>query len=302
MMKDSNTLRAIFRLLGAIHPPNLNSELPNQSWVGDSIFPEGAAPEQVKTARYRRKSVEEAWLSFLKNRLPRDLRREVLSVLTEGILPWIYHPERLMDFLTDSFNEGGDMSLLALSGIFQLMTEKNLDYPLFYQKLYSLLDEELLHSIHRSHFFRLFDNFMSSTHLPSNLVASFIKKLSRLALYAPPAGVVVVIPWIYNMFQRHPSCTFLMHRELPDTETTQQMTQLAVDDPFDTNEKNPLETGAVDSSVWELVALQSHYHPNVATLARIISEQFTKEQYNLEDFLDYSYKTVNRLLLHFLSC
>ncbi len=35
--------------------------------------------------------------------------------------------------------------------------------------------------------------------------------------------------------------------------------------------------------------LQSHYHPNVATIAKIISEQFTKQAYNLEDFLDHSY-------------
>jgi U3 small nucleolar RNA-associated protein 19 len=225
----------------------------------------------------------------------------VLKVLTDKILPWIYHPERLLDFLTDSFDEGGDMSLLALSGIFHLMQEKNLDYPSFYRKLYSLLDEELLHSNHRSHFFRLFDVFMSSTHLPANLVASFVKRMSRLALTAPPAGIVVVIPWTYNMFQRHPSCTFMMHREIPEMETLQAMTQVAVDDPFDMDEMDPMKTHAIDSCVWELVSLRSHFHPNVTTLANIISEQFTKQEYNLEDFLEYSYQTVSSQLLRLMN-
>ena len=53
-------------------------------------------------------------------------------------------------------------------------------------------------------------------------------------------------------------------------------------DPFDTEEEDPMETDAISSSLWELVMLQSHYHPNVATLAKIISEQFTKYAYNLE--------------------
>jgi U3 small nucleolar RNA-associated protein 19 len=60
-------------------------------------------------------------------------------------------------------------------------------------------------------------------------------------------------------------------------------------------EPDPMRTRALESSLWEIETLQSHYHPNVATLAKIISEQFTKQQYNLEDFLDHSYGTVRTL-------
>jgi U3 small nucleolar RNA-associated protein 19 len=63
-------------------------------------------------------------------------------------------------------------------------------------------------------------------------------------------------------------------------------------DPFDMSEPNPQLTHAIDSSLWEIETLQSHYHPNVASLARIISEQFTRQQYNLEDFLDYGYASM----------
>jgi U3 small nucleolar RNA-associated protein 19 len=221
--------------------------------------------------------------------LSKEQRKSILHNFSHQIAPWFQQPEILSDFLTDSYNVGGATSLLALSGIYYLISEKNLDYPSFYLKLYSLLDEGLLHSKHRSRFFRLLDTFMSSSHLPANLVASFIKRLSRLALHGPPAGVVVVIPWVYNMFKRHPACTFMMHREIRDPVLQEELEEEGMDDPFDMEELDPLLTNAIDSSVWELEALQSHYHPNVATLAKIISEQFTKRAYNLEDFLDHSY-------------
>ena len=150
---------------------------------------------------------------------------------------------------------------------------------------------------------------MSSTHLPAGLVASFIKRLSRLALHGPPAGVVVVVPWVYNMFKRHPACTFMMHREVRDPALKEQLETEGMDDPFDMAELDPMETNAIESSVWELEALQTHYHPNVATLAKIIAEQFTKRSYNLEDFLDHSYTAVSvvtldrcvQLLIHYSS-
>ena len=53
---------------------------------------------------------------------------------------------------------------------------------------------------------------MSSSHLPANLVASFIKRLSRLALSASPAAIVTVVPFVYNLLKRHPSCMVLVHR------------------------------------------------------------------------------------------
>ena len=182
---------------------------------------------------------------------------------------------------------------MALSGVFYLIEQRNLDYPSFYKKLYSLLGSGILHSKHRSKFFRLLDTFLGSTHLPAVLVASFIKRLSRLTLYAPPSGIVVVVPWIYNLLKKHPSCTFMIHRETRTAEEKELLENEGLSDPFNMDEEDPMETDAIESSLWEIVMLQSHYHPNVATLAKIISEQFTKHAYNLEDFLDHSYGSVS---------
>ncbi|KAI9809044.1 MAG: hypothetical protein M1825_002333 [Sarcosagium campestre] len=231
--------------------------------------------------------VQRAWLGLLSMGLNTAQRNSILGILAYKIAPWFAKAEMLMDFLTDSFNMGGSTSLLALSGLFHLMQQKNLDYPLFYPKLYSLLDCNILHSRHRSRFFRLLDTFLGSTHLPAALVASFIKRLARLSLRAPPAGIVVVVPWIYNLLKKHPLCTFMIHREAdPKTRSGRG------NDPFDEDEQDPMQTGALESSLWEIEMLQSHYHPNVATLAKIISEQFTKQRYNIEDFLDHSYASM----------
>ena len=239
-----------------------------------------------------KKQAQEAWLALMEIGLSKDQRKKVLEVMATSIAPWFTKPEMLMDFLTDCYNSGGSISLLALSGVFYLIQERNLDYPSFYTKLYSLLDADILHSKYRSRFFRLLDTFLGSSHLPAVLVASFIKRLARLALNAPPSAIVAIVPWFYNIFKKHPLTTFMMHRVPRTQEEKELIEKEGVVDPFLPDEEDPMETHAIDSCVWEIVQLQSHYHPNVATIAKIISEQFTKQSYGLEDFLDHSYSSV----------
>ncbi|EAW20188.1 ribosome biosynthesis protein NOC4 [Aspergillus fischeri NRRL 181] len=246
--------------------------------------------KKLLSVNSHKKQAQNAWLAILQNDLSHTQRKTLLRNMVYTIEPWFNRPELLMDFLTDSYNVGGATSLLALSGLFYLIQEKNLDYPQFYHKLYSLLDADLLHSKHRSRFFRLMNTFLSSTHLPAALIASFIKRLSRLALNAPPTAIVVIVPFIYNLLKNHPTCTFMLHRVVRDEQTKATLEAEGMDDPFDVNEGDPTRTKAIESSLWEIETLQSHYHPNVAAIARIISEQFTKQAYNLEDFLDYTYQ------------
>ncbi|KFA80238.1 hypothetical protein S40288_04540 [Stachybotrys chartarum IBT 40288] len=246
----------------------------------------------VRSVVQHRRQAEEAWQAVMNLAESKDQRKRVLDIMSTVIAPWFTRPELLADFLTSSYDAGGSMSLLALSGVFYLIQERNLDYPSFYPKLYSLLNRDILHSKHRSRFFRLLDTFLASTHLPAALVASFIKRLARLSLSAPPSAIVFVVPWIYNLFKRHPLCTFLMHRVPRGAEEKSQIEENGFEDPFLPEVADPMETRAIESCVWELVQLQSHYHPNVATIAKIISEQFTKHSYNMEDFLDHSYASL----------
>lgn len=234
-----------------------------------------------------RKRTGEAWLMLMRQPLTRENRRQLLGLVSSQIEPSLPNPELLLDFLTDCCDSGGSEAVMALDGLYGLITQHGLDYPLLYHKLYALLDTESLHKKHRSRFLRLVNTFLASTHLPAVLVASFIKRLSRLSLFGPPAAVVAIAPLIYNLMQNHPACTPMLHRRLRNS--TDQDTSEHFSDPFNAEEPDPNMTGAIDSSVWELDTLRNHWHPNVATIAKILAEQFLKQSYNLEDFLDHSY-------------
>ncbi|KAG5939094.1 hypothetical protein E4U53_007890 [Claviceps sorghi] len=246
----------------------------------------------LRSVTQHKRQGQDAWLALMGIVDTKEERKRLLDIVSTIIAPWFTKPELLADFLTNCYNAGGSMSLLALSGVFYLIQERNLDYPSFYAKLYSLLDRDILHSKHRSRFFRLLDTFLASTHLPAALVASFLKRLSRLALNAPPSAIAFVVPWVYNMLKRHPSCTFMLHRVVADPERKQQIKEHGFHDRFLPDETDPMETKAMESCLWEIVQLQSHYHPNIATISKVISEQFTKQSYNMEDFLDHSYASL----------
>ncbi|KAG1455013.1 hypothetical protein G6F46_009984 [Rhizopus delemar] len=230
-----------------------------------------------------RRGFSECWLKLLKLPLTEEMYRKVLLILHKRILPHMSEPKLLMDFLTDSYNIGGAVSLLALNGLFTLITEHNLDYPDFYKKLYTLLDRNVMHVKYRSRFFRLLELFLSSAYLPAALIAAFIKRMGRLSLTAPPAACVIIIPFIYNLLKRHPTCMCLIH--------SNKSVDNAATDPFTMEELDPYESKAIDSSLWEVKTLSEHYYANVSTLAKIFGEQFLKPKYNLEDFLDHTYAT-----------
>ncbi|KAL1841201.1 hypothetical protein VTJ49DRAFT_7322 [Mycothermus thermophilus] len=282
---DDQTRDIVFDLLLSM------DDVPASSEALDKFFiePPQKKKHPLRSIIQHKKQVQEAWLALMHLGLSKAQRKKVLGAMATTVAPWFTQPELLMDFLTDCYNTGGSTSLLALSGVFYLIQERNLDYPEFYTKLYSLLDADMLHSKHRSRFFRLLDTFLGSSHLPAVLVASFIKRLARLALNAPPSAIVAIVPWFYNLFKKHPLTTFMMHRVPRTQEERERLESEGMDDPFLPNEPDPMETRAIDSCLWEIVQLQSHYHPNVATIAKIISEQFTKQAYNMEDFLDHSY-------------
>ena len=161
------------------------------------------------------------------------------------------------------------------------------DYPSFYKRLYAFLTRSLFHLRYRARFFRLLELFLGSTHLPAALLASFVKRISRLSLSAPPAGAIIAIPFIYNILKRHPALMCMIHR--PETSRDGEEGR----DSFDEREEDPMHTSALESSLWELASLRAHYHAPVATLARVFEEAFTRPGFAMEDFLDHTYATVS---------
>jgi U3 small nucleolar RNA-associated protein 19 len=73
-----------------------------------------------------KRGFSDCWIKLLKLPLTEEMYKKVLLILHKRILPHMYEPKLLMDFLTDSYNVGGAVSLLALNGLFTLITEHNL--------------------------------------------------------------------------------------------------------------------------------------------------------------------------------
>ncbi|XP_036870157.1 nucleolar complex protein 4 homolog isoform X2 [Manis javanica] len=272
-----------FTLLSAVSLPHQESEALNfyvrhagaeEGWgLGWGKVHVASSPP---TLQEHKKAFQLMWLSFLKYKLPLSLCKKVLVIMHDSILPHLAQPSLMIDFLTHAYNMGGAVSLLALNGLFILIHEHNLEYPDFYRKLYGLLDPSIFHVKYRARFFHLADLFLSSSHLPAYLVAAFAKRLSRLALTAPPEALLMVLPFICNLLRRHPACHILVHRpQGPELGT----------DPYDPEEEDPAMSRALESSLWELQTLQQHYHPEVSRAAGVISQALSTSEVSIAPLL-----------------
>ena len=179
------------------------------------------------------------------------------------------NPVLLSDFFVGSIDRGGLDGMLALNGLFTLMTKHGLEYPRFYDRLYNLLDRSAFHVSNRKGFFELLDIFLKSTALPAYLAAAFAKRLARLALTAPPAGAMTCVAFVHNLLRRHPGCAVLVHRGEEGGANDVFET-----DPFVETEPDPKKCDALKSSLWEMATLRdAHYFHQVGKLARTISDK-----------------------------
>ncbi|XP_068430444.1 nucleolar complex protein 4 homolog [Clinocottus analis] len=264
----------VFSLMSNISVPNKESELTN------FMIKQEDKHEDWKAAKLNehKRAFERMWLGFLKYKLPSNMYKKILVILHDSILPHMSKPTLMIDFLTAAYDVGGAISLLALNGLFVLIHQHNLDYPDFYKKLYNLLEPSVFHVKYRARFFHLADIFLSSSHLPVYLVAAFAKRLARLALTAPPTALLIVLPFIYNLIRRHPSCRILIHK--PSTQDE------PVEDPYLMDEEDPVQCCALESSLWEIKTLQKHYHPDVAKAAVSINTPLSEKEEDISKVLE----------------
>jgi U3 small nucleolar RNA-associated protein 19 len=201
-------------------------------------------------------------------------------------------PFLLIDFLKDCYHKGGVYSVLALNGIFVLMTKFNFDFPSFYKELYALFKPSLFHMKYRGKFFALADLFLSSEFLPAYVVAAFVKRLARLALSAPVPGAILAITLIHNLMVHHAPCQVLLHKafnqERPVTSVLLigSASEIVNDseDPYIFEEQDPAKCAALQSSLWEILVLQNNTYPEVSKLAKSLVGKLT----NLHVISDYA--------------
>lgn len=208
-----------------------------------------------------RRRVNRCWLHATQWALTADARthRRALLLLVERLLPQLTRPHLATDFLVDSLDAGGAISMLALQGVLDLVRKHNIDYPDIYSKLYSMFEPEIFATRYKARLLHLADIFLSSTHLPEQLVAGFAKRLARLALVAPTADVPPVLCLLASLLGRHPA----LKRMLCDDDSPTTMSS----DPYVMDESVPGASGALGSRLWEVAALRRHAAPAAAAAA-----------------------------------
>ena len=194
----------------------------------------------AKRYNAHKKALAHAWLAVLKLPLPtHPALKMALQFLPSHVLPHVPNPLLFADFFMQAYRYTGSsvISVLSLDGLFLLMTQYGLEYPLFYTSLYRLLQPSVLYVKYRTKFLELLTKcLVANDLLPGHLVAAFCKRTLRAALVAPPPGILVSLALVANLLRKYPECASLIHR---DDETTNGMDHK---DPFDAETNDPTQT------------------------------------------------------------
>ncbi|EGT56509.1 hypothetical protein CAEBREN_04472 [Caenorhabditis brenneri] len=207
------------------------------------------------------------WMAVMNGQISDKLTLKMIPYITQNVISKLKLPFKSADFFFKMFDKSDYHGILSLAAIFRLITEHNFEYPKFYDKVYSLTNPALLYMSQKESILTLLDSFLSSTHIPTYIVASFLKRLSRCLLLAPIDAQEPILGLIRNLIIRHPNCSELIHRELPAT---------LYDDPFNNEETDLHKTKALESSLWEMKLLQCHWNQSVRKRAHFIDKSLQK--------------------------
>lgn len=241
--------------------------------MSGDIGGKGVVRGKWSSRKLRQRAVSDAWIEFLKSQVPADCYRSLLTRLHNTIIPALINPLLLSDFLTHALNRGGMDGMLALNGIFILVTQHGLEYPKFYQRLYGLLNADVFLSKHRVRFFQLADIFLASPMVPAYTAAAFAKKFARLGIRGSPATAIIAIAFIHNIIRRHPSCVQILNRPESMRAGGGSAEVWQGVDVYDEREEDPAESRALESSMWEISVFRNHADCTVAQFARTMLEK-----------------------------
>jgi len=229
-------------------------------------------------------AITQLWSEVMKwDNKTQEVHKKILQLLPEKVIKCLTNPLHTSDYLVSAFDFGGPLALHSLRGIFVLMTMYNMEVPDFYTKLYSLFHRQIFDRKFQDDFFGNLDIFLMSSHLPEKLVAAFVKKLARLSLTAPTPSILLICAFIKNLMVRHPGLVCMVN--------SKKAKRVKVD-PFLPNEKEPMNSKAIESCLWEIKTLQSHIIPEVVTAAGFINKPIGKNEVPWIDFLDTTYQSM----------
>ncbi|KAK1939830.1 hypothetical protein X943_003784 [Babesia divergens] len=235
------------------------------------------------------------WQGTIFGRLPLsdDKAHDVLNHMPDHILPYASNPAIYANWLIRHLN-GKDkiLSMLSLKSIFELIlryglgeieglrTNKNEEQPIsaFYERLYGHLNDDIIGSKYGNEFLVLLNTALKSTMLPSQLIASFIKKLVRTACFTRCLESTTLLTIALNMLRKHNhTCLTMVHEgNLNDATGTPDL--FNVDKIAGGKEKDVQVDNVKDMHLWELPLLMNHFNERTARIASTFYSDLKKKR------------------------
>ncbi|KAL5105097.1 hypothetical protein TcWFU_001321 [Taenia crassiceps] len=265
----------VLKLLQCLLPPNMVIE-----FMGEKP---SAKSEQAKRMRMPtlRHTLTDTWAKLLEKGLPDHLLLEALVALGDGQIEKMTDTARLLaPYVTTVFDPPATAATAAAPvaswsravsrTLLKVIHLGGLNFDRLYPRLYALLGEDLLECRYAERFLEDLDVYLSSIHVPAGWLSAFAKRLVQLSLVgvAPLRLALPLLTVAANCLIRHPACRALIDRRATENASITE-TEATVGDPYNYRPNDLAGDGAevLKSSLWELVCLECHYHPEVSSLA-----------------------------------
>jgi hypothetical protein len=266
-VSPDNVVRRVFMILEKIKRPT------PQLLENDALLPSFGN----KKASVYRIQFKNCWAELLRCSVvatQRDLIIKLLRIIPDSVMPHIPSSGIFASFFCSCFSGSGDVevSFLAVSGLFHLVSRNNLGEPDdLYSRLYQLITPEAMKKSSQSNrVFQLLVKVLRSPLMPARLVPVFAKRMLRVAVVIDsPSLTLWLVVAAFNLMQAHPLVSRpLIHRE--------ESSPSECTDPFDLNctDINEMSQAVERSSLWELELLMNHTDPSVVRMASLFKTNF----------------------------
>ncbi|RTG85851.1 U3 small nucleolar RNA-associated protein 19 [Schistosoma bovis] len=306
-----------------VHHPYVMLCLPNDSLASESYFSELKCASAYLDCTYFILRVINTELLQIKQsakmKLSDDVRLESVRYLGNGGMNRLAEIRLLADHIIPIFDPDPENKLsqteltkfptswsrAVCHAVLGLIQKGDFNYPRLYIRLYRLLDETLFECPDVEPFLIDLDVYLSSIHLATTVVASFIKRLSQLSLFSPITITPAILLIIFNGLQNHPHCRVLINCkqkksqklnniQSDDNSLPNVFNAQSIGDPYNWEADNFDSSRALESSLWEVYALIGHCSPDISSLAYKICNPDPTDTFNssVADILDKQKKNI----------
>ena len=183
--------------------------------VDEEVKALGVFPAALAKLVQQKKNFTDLLEEVLRRDLTQSTLEYVLMKMDAEFLPYLASPMQFTDFLTACFDYGGVLSVMSLSSLYEMITHYGVNYPAYFDRLYSLLDEKVfsmkcvlffsLTPRYRQRFLALLVRSLRSSAVPALVLAAFCKRLARIAVVSAPSTALFVVPLLTELVSYHSS-------------------------------------------------------------------------------------------------